>query len=259
MSKYTTEVRFICENKSGLDSSKGCNDVDDIISKCWDKIFTKKAPFFDEEYRAILCQKILKHYYLREICCETVGIWILWLNTRLEEIMPFYNQMYESAKLTFNPFNDVDLTRTQNRTANEKTTSDKSESGKNSNDISQNDINNITSANNENGKNLYSDTPQGSISKLENESYLTNATITTNNTSSNVNTTNTRTQNNESNYTNDEKSNGLVDTVEEYIEKIIGKQGTTDYSTLLTKFRNTFLNIDLQVIEEFEDLFFMLW
>jgi hypothetical protein len=115
MSKYTTEVRFICENKSGLEISGGSADVDSIIANSWNKIFTSKAPFFDEEYRSILCQKILKHYYLREICCETVGIWTLWMNTRLEEIMPYYNQLYESAKIEFNPMHNVDLTSKHER------------------------------------------------------------------------------------------------------------------------------------------------
>ena len=112
MSKYTTEVRFICESKSGLEVSGGSSDVDNIIANSWNKIFTSKAPFFDEEYRSVLCQKILKHYYLREICCETVGIWTLWMNTRLEEIMPYYNQLYESAKIKFNHMHDVDLNAT---------------------------------------------------------------------------------------------------------------------------------------------------
>lgn len=120
MSKYTTEVRYICEADSGLDESVGFNSVDDVISKSWDKIFTSKVPFFDEDYRKVLCCKILKHYYLREICCETVGIWKLWVNTKMEEIMPYYNQLYESAKLKFDPFHDVDLTRKHNRTENEK-------------------------------------------------------------------------------------------------------------------------------------------
>ena len=77
MSKYTTEVRYICETDSGLDESVGFNSVDDVISKSWDKIFTSKVPFFDEDYRKVLCCKILKHYYLREKGCETVGIWKL--------------------------------------------------------------------------------------------------------------------------------------------------------------------------------------
>ena len=111
MSKYTTEVRFICEHEAGLDESEGFASVDDIIVSSWNKIFTNKIEFFDEAYRGILCSKILKHYYLREIGAETVGMWKLWINTKLEEIMPYYNQLYLSAKLEFNPFHDVDLTR----------------------------------------------------------------------------------------------------------------------------------------------------
>ena len=235
MSKYTTEVRFICESKSGLEVSGGSSDVDNIIANSWNKIFTSKAPFFDEEYRSVLCQKILKHYYLREICCETVGIWILWMNTRLEEIMPYYNQLYDSAKIEFNPMHDVDLTREHKRTENEEANSNRT-SKSNGNSTSTN-----------NGKELYSDTPQGSITNLENNSYLTNATITENKGE------NTTTLNNE-----DESTNN-VNTTEDYIETITGKQSTESFSSLLNKFRETFLNIDMQVIEEFSDLFFGLW
>ena len=122
MSKYTTEVRFICESKSGLENSKGCDDVDEILNNSWNKIFTTKTEIFDENYRAVICKKILKHYYLREICSETVGIWKLWLNTRLEEILPYYNQLYKSALLEFNPLYDVNVTRTHNRTIDENKT-----------------------------------------------------------------------------------------------------------------------------------------
>lgn len=52
---------------------------------------------------------------------------------------------------------------------------------------------------------------------------------------------------------------GSSNTTEDYIETIVGKQGTESFSSLLNKFRETFLNIDMQVIEEFNDLFFGLW
>lgn len=104
LSKYTTQVRFICESKSGLNESMGSLSVDEIISKSWDKIFTTKVKIFDEDYRKIICSKILKHFYLREIGAETFGVWQLWMNTKLEEIMPLYNQLYESCNLKFNPF-----------------------------------------------------------------------------------------------------------------------------------------------------------
>lgn len=235
MSKYTTEVRFICESKSGLEVSGGSGDVDNIIANSWNKIFTSKAPFFDEEYRSILCKKILKHYYLREICCETVGIWTLWMNTRLEEIMPYYNQLYESAKIEFNPMHDVDLTREHKRTENEEANSNRTSTS------------NSDSASKDNGKELYSDTPQGSITNLENNSYLTNATITEN-TGDNTTTLN-----------NTDEATNNVNTTEDYIETITGKQGTESFSSLLNKFRETFLNIDMMVIKEFSDLFFGLW
>ena len=41
MSKYTTEVRYICETFSGLDESKGCFNINEIIearSKQIDKL-----------------------------------------------------------------------------------------------------------------------------------------------------------------------------------------------------------------------------
>ena len=83
MSKYTTEVRYICEQKSELEESKGFTSVDDVINKSWNKIFTTNVNFFDENYKQVICKKILKHYYMREIGCETVGLWMLWMNTRL--------------------------------------------------------------------------------------------------------------------------------------------------------------------------------
>lgn len=247
MSKYTTQVRFICESKSGLEVSGGSGDVDNIIAGSWNKIFTSKAPFFDEAYRSVLCSKILKHYYMREICCETVGIWTLWMNTRLEEIMPYYNQLYESAKIKFNPMHDVDLTREHKRTENETA------SGNKDTNITSNGTTNITTNSDENKKDLYSDTPQGTLTGVENETYLTNARKITDNAEVN------NTEKNTSDYSNKEETTSNVDTTEDYLETLVGKQGTESFSSLLNKYRETFLNIDMMVIEEFNDLFFGLW
>lgn len=259
MSKYTTEVRFICESKSGLEVSGGGSDVDKIIANSWDKIFTSKVPFFDEEYRSILCKKILKHYYLREICCETVGVWILWVNTRLEEIMPYYNQLYNSAKIKFNPMHDVDLTREHKRTENETASGNRDTTNNITTNVTSNETTNRTTNNNENKKDLYSDTPQGALTSVENETYLTNARMITDS----VNGTDVVDVNNtEKNYSDSsgkEETASNVNTTENYLETLVGKQGTESFSNLLKQFRETFLNIDVMVIEEFSDLFFKLW
>lgn len=295
MSKYTTEVRFICESKSGLEVSGGSGDVDNIIANSWNKIFTSKAPFFNEEYRSVLCQKILKHYYLREICCETVGIWTLWMNTRLEEIMPYYNQLYESAKIEFDPMHDVNLTRKHERNVEgtskedgtrtqttKETREDSSEGSRNltgnrDTDTTGDGTRSTTNTSDETKRDLYSDTPQGAITGLENENYLTNARKITDNINANGNEQTNTTEKTVTDYTENESTNGSTNgttngtldgttsntgssnTTEDYLETIVGKQGTESFSSLLNKFRETFLNIDMQVINEFNDLFFGLW
>lgn len=57
MSKYTTEVRYICEQKAGLQESVGFNNINSVLDKSWDKIFTTNWEIFDESYRKILCEK----------------------------------------------------------------------------------------------------------------------------------------------------------------------------------------------------------
>lgn len=287
MSKYTTEVRFICESKSGLENSKGCDDVDEILSNSWNKIFTTKAEIFDENYRAVICKKILKHYYLREICSETVGIWKLWLNTRLEEILPYYNQLYKSALLEFNPLYDVNITRTHNRTIDEnktengtstETNTDKNTgSGTRDNTASGTNKNSGTSSVSDSGssnsKDLYSDTPQGALTGVETETYLTNARKISNTDSStsessnsgsgeykdigNVKYSDTSDRTNTKNGSN--SNTGTMNNTEEYLETVSGKQGSGSYSGMLKEYRDTFLNIDRMVIAEFDDLFFGLW
>ena len=112
MSKYTTEVRFICEVNSGLNESVGYSKIEDVITGAIPKIFDFDFPIFDENYRTVLEKKILKHFYTREIGEETTGLWKLRLDTKLNEIMPYYNKLYKSELLEFNPLYTANLTRT---------------------------------------------------------------------------------------------------------------------------------------------------
>lgn len=115
MSKYTTELRFICENEYNGESS-GFNEINKILTTVAPKIFNFEFPIFDEEYRIPLEVKILRTYYTREICEETVGLWKLRLQNKLCNIMPYYNQLYKSALLEFDVFKDVDYTEKNNGT-----------------------------------------------------------------------------------------------------------------------------------------------
>ena len=242
MSKYTTELRFICESKAGLSDSVGFNQIDDVISNSWNKIFDN-FPIFDESYRSVLCSKILKHYYTREISAETVGLWQLWLNTRMGEIMPYYNKLYESALLEFDPFKDTNYSRNHGGTFTGDTVR---------NERSEIDVDNsVTSNGTSNSKNLFSDTPQGAITNIENESYLTNATL--------IKDTDTNTTNTDGNSTTQNTETTGITNTDNWIETIVGKQNTVSYSKLLQEFRDTFLNIDVMIINDLSDLFMNLW
>lgn len=227
MSKYTTELRYICETEAGLQESEGANNVDQILVQSAPKIFNFAFPIFDENYRLNLETKILKHYYTREIGEETYGLWKLRLNSRLNEIMPYYNKLYESELYQFNPFDDVDLTREHTRQQDE-------EMNTHNDGITNRALQDT---------HMYSDTPQGEIDNLLQGKYLTNASIDSG-------TGNVSTQN-----------NGAVnsDMDMHFIETLKGKMGLRSYSSLLKEYRTILLNIDMQIINDLSDLFINLW
>ena len=307
MSKYTTQVRFICETAAGLSESEGQTSVKQIIAAAIPSVFDFDFPIFDESYRNVLETKILKHYYTREIGLETVGLWKLKLDTKLNEIMPFYNQLYKSELIEFNPMYDVDLTRDHNLKRKETTKQDATEKGTTEKIGDVNDTTHTETSDNQNSESTtniqnttsntskeqlgaskthydkYSDTPQGSLQNVQNDTYLTNARMINDTDSQTGETTvsgndtskGTTTANSDTNGTNDternistndseEKSvsqnlNKNLNSIDDYIEHVKGKNGGASFSAMLNEFRTTFLNIDIQIINELSDLFMNLW
>lgn len=200
MSKYTTELRFICETSAGLTDSEGYTSTRNIIEKSRAKIFDFDYPIFDENYRSVLETKIIKHYYTREIAAETVGLWKLWLDERMNNIMPYYNQLYKSELLEFNPLYDTDITTDSNR--KEKHEENTTDNNVRTDNTSRDEHGNETRTDNLANKNTrtdnlstensheehdtdsgtndnltaYSDTPQNGLTGVTELNYLTNAT-----------------------------------------------------------------------------------
>lgn len=73
-------------------------------------LFNFSFPIFDENYRVPLERKIIWHYYFREIGFETFGLFQFMLQRKLNEIMPYYNQLYETELLQFNPLYNRNFT-----------------------------------------------------------------------------------------------------------------------------------------------------
>lgn len=279
MSKYTTEVRFLCERLAGLDESEGYNSVQTILNNSYDKVFSFDFPIYDEAYRPVLCKKILKHYYTREIGEETVGLWKLRLDTRMNEIMPYYNQLYESALLEFDPLHDTDLSKTYTKTGNsEREGQHQDEENRNggSNAVTTNENvteNQGTDGNTHTGNNrqwnVFSDTPQGALTRVDEETYLTDARKVTDTISEtdagNFHNNGTESNEGSENRTYEEEvgRNGTygetINSTDEYVERLVGKSSGVSFSKLLQEYRDTLLNIDVMIINDLADLFMNIW
>lgn len=287
MSKYTTELRFICEHLAGLEESKGYSDINEILSTARPLIFSFSYPIFDDSYKSVLETKILKHFYTREIGEETYSLWKLRLETRMNEIMPFYNKLYESELIEFNPIHDTNYTEnytknasgnntrneTNNGTSNEETVLDRdtSESVNTTRTLDRD----TTSADTMSGNrwDYFNDTPQGGVTGLENLDYLTNArhitdSSTTNNTGTQDDTETTRrtgtgtqddTITSEKETTNTQNATGTYTDTETYLHSIVGKRSGISFSKMIEEYRDILLNIDMMIINDLNDLFFNLW
>ena len=275
MSKYTTEVRFICESLTGHDDSTGYDDIDSIIEDAIPLIFSFDFPIFDEEYRNVLCTKILRHYYTREIGLETYGLWKLKLQTKLNEIMPYYNKLYESELYKYNPLYDVDMTTTNvGQKTGERTdvqNDDRTNTFSGSR-TSENEQTNVAS--NENTRNsdsqdrdMYSDTPQGGLTGVDTNTYLTNfrKILGTNNTTDKGNATDVSNGKQTTSDQNSESSRGTSTTLgktnntEDYVMHVVGKSAGANYAKMIKDFRDNLLNIDMDIIRDLGELFMLLW
>ncbi|MBF1088285.1 MAG: hypothetical protein HXL39_08385, partial [Schaalia sp.] len=67
-------------------------------------------PLFDEGYRDTLNDRIINHFWYREIAHETIDVWLRRLKVRMNEIMPYFNKWYTSELLKFDPLSTQDMT-----------------------------------------------------------------------------------------------------------------------------------------------------
>lgn len=181
-----------------------------------------KYPIFNETYRDILNRKILNHYYENEIGFETAELFKFYLNNKMEEIMPYYNELYKAQEKTLtNLFNNVDLYEESERVNKNKT--------------------NTNSSSNSDNKNLFQDTPQGKLNftELEQQNWATNFTI------------------NNGKINDQSETNGNNN--EDYKRHIYGNNGNKYNIDLLNDIKNRLMNIDLLIINDLNELFMQIF
>lgn len=255
MSNYTTQLRYVCASLAKIDNT----NPELTIPAAWPIIFKNTIDTYDPNYKDTLCTKILRHYYMCEIGVETVELFIFYMRNTFNEIMPYYNQLYESAAQKYDLFNDVKWFRTIN-----SKDSSTSESGSSSTTIDTTTKNNTTttkdkSSDTQNGSNLFSDTPQGGLDNIKNNGYLTNATITNSagTKSTDTSITNNGVDNKSVSASGDTSSSHQSDS--KTVESLQGKQGTQSYPSLIAEARSLIINIDLMIINDFAKNFMEVW
>lgn len=212
MAKYTITIKSLLDNKFDFKMTS--------------------YPIFDENYRKTLNDNILNHYYEDEIGFETAPLFRFYLNQKLNEIMPYYNELYKVQKNIIDNnllLNNVNITEELTRKIDSETnTTTESNS---SNDAQSK------------SKQIYQQTPQGNISQddIDNLTWVTNATHNKNNSTNTIN--------------DNSSANGTSNNTENYIKTIIGNNGNKFTIDVLNNIKNNLINIDMMIINDLEDLF----
>lgn len=269
MSVYTTQVRWIVESGSSLALSQ--------------------YPIFDESYRATLNKKIQDHFYFREIGFETVGLFNNRLAARMNEIMPYYNELYKSALLVTNPLinklytesfsrhiNGQDQrTRTEGSTDTDNVQGSSSSSGSGTKGSTETRDETEHEDTTQQSQTIGSDTPQGLLSTedvFQDSTWASQASAgkgsgtrgmtgttqleSSENTSQNASTETSEDRSHKHDLTSSDTDK--TDHWETFERSLSGLEGTSQ-AALVLEFRKSLLNIDMMVIQALEDLFMSIW
>lgn len=208
MSKYTIDIYTLLKDKNF-------------------KIFNFDYDFYtdDFEIKKKFEQKFIDRYMFNEIGFETVARFKHYLKTTLNEIAPYYKQLYESEMRV----KDIDflLNKDYTETFTKDTLSNMTLEGSNTNDFI------------EGGKN--SDIADG-VSDVA----LTKGNLTSVN-------------ENISNSIGSSSSNTEGNKNENYTLTGKGNIGTTSSGELLEKWREVMINIDKMILDELSDLFMLVY
>ena len=210
MSSYTLELRHIHQTFKVFNFDYDFYTDSDIIKSKFE-------------------EKFIDEYYFHEIGQETVARFQHRLRTRLNKIMPYYKQLYDTelAAKDINFLLNKDLTETFERIVTGESSS----------------INDLTVSDQGETNNKESNIENGNASlELENGS-LTNVSKTS--LSNNTNSNNTSRDNTNQNEITTLKSQGNI--------------GITSSAELLDKWRSVIINIDQMIIDACDDLFMQVY
>ena len=207
------------------------------IENCLCYLFPKGFPFYtdSEELRKNFIQKFYDEYMFREIGFETTDRFKRSLLGKLNLIMPYYEQLYqtelESKNINFLLNKDL------------KETFEREITG--TSEVNSNATTNASGTSTANSNDMMYDTPNTRIDDIT--KYPTQGSQGENSASTTSNATSTNNQIGENSQT--ERTNLISQ----------GNIGITSSAQLLKEWRDVIINIDRMILDDLEDLFLLLY
>lgn len=223
MSKYTTTLYDLMED---VNEGKDNLTIDEKITNLASFLFDFNYPYPTPKDKTRIERAIIKHYLMREIAFETVGLFKLKLNDRLNLIMPKYNLAYKNLDEEVSPYVNnylkENIDNNRNSTSKAETTGEDTREG--------------------NTFETTSDTPQGILTELKEGKYSSGARASISNDTAKTNTSSTG-------------SDEEIGTTTRELESL---QGLSSMEAFRIYFDNL-ISLDEELVYEFSDLFMCLW
>lgn len=226
-------------------NSSDTTKIKDLWQNSRLKIFDFEYPLTTNVSRETFERNILNHYLMRRINFDTVTLFKIMLENKLNEIMPKYNMLWDS-QIDWDIFKSGTTTREFKDTTTSASTSNTTTTGKNDN-TSTTDSNSIVNMTNSDSK---SDTPQGNIEDIKNNEYLSEFNYTVNDSSSNTNGSSKSLTN-----TTNESENINNSTDNKTIKETVTKTADNELDILL-KYQSMYENIWSMLYKDLDSLFY---
>lgn len=215
--------------------------------------------YYKGEEKAAFEQKVLDHFWMRQIGAETVGRFLHYFRRTMREIMPYYIQRYKSVDMLEK---DPEIRPLDNYYMIEEFEGSGEHSNQTDSSSEDSSTENVSGGSGVSSKTteVSSDTPQGKLNITVPAYPLSETTSETISHASEVSqnfggqqTTSTADTRLSGNSTATATVTGQDSDQHRLTRR--GNIGVTTYAQLLEGYRQTFLNIDMEVIEELESCF----
>jgi hypothetical protein len=277
MASYTMELRDVLKTLLVFANVDVSNmTTKDLIEQGRKKLFNFEYEIFDPNYKAVWETNFIRNFFLREIGFETEDLFQFQLESWLRVNMPFFNKLFESELLDYDPLINSKMSTSSNKnkdidsTVNSSTNSDTTKTNKQTMDGTENQTANGTQNNNDFNRHLESETPDSRLAittadgsgVIEYASMIEEDTSKRNNTTTNDVDTTTSTSidgsNTDKTTASGNTTNNITD-VETYVSTRTGKVGEVTYSKMLMEYRQSLIRIENKMFDEMQKLFMLVY